>query len=72
MFTGIIQAVGHIERIEQRDEDVRISIASGDLDLSGVANGDSIAVNGCCLTAVDLTRGNQRRNLSLYSDREVA
>jgi len=54
MFTGIIQAVGEIVRNEQRGGDVRLYINTGMLDLDGVQLGDSIAVNGVCLTAVEL------------------
>jgi riboflavin synthase len=54
MFTGIIEAVGRIRAIEPRGGDVRLSVDAGALDLSGAAIGDSIAVNGCCLTAVAL------------------
>ncbi len=54
MFTGIIQAVGEIGNIEHRSGDARLSVKSGKLDLSDVALGDSIAVNGVCLTAVTL------------------
>lgn len=54
MFTGIIQAVGTVGNIEQRAGDVRLTIRTGKLDLSDVALGDSIAVNGVCLTAVEL------------------
>ena len=54
MFTGIIQAVGTISAIEQRAGDVRLGIKTGKLDLSDVSLGDSIAVNGVCLTAVEL------------------
>lgn len=52
MFTGIIAAVGRIERVAQRGETLRLSIDAGGLDLADVAIGDSIAVNGCCLTVV--------------------
>ena len=52
MFTGIIQAVGRIERIEPRGPAMRLAIAAGSLAMSDVATGDSIAVNGVCLTAV--------------------
>lgn len=52
MFTGIIQAVGQIERIEPLGEDVRLSIASGALDMSDVEIGDSIATSGVCLTVI--------------------
>lgn len=72
MFTGIIQAVGTIKHQEQRGGDVRLSINTGKLDLSDVELGDSIAVNGVCLTAVELP-GNgfsadvSRETLSLTS-----
>jgi riboflavin synthase len=55
MFTGIIQSIGRIERLEPRGGDVRLSIDAGKLDLARAALGDSIAVNGVCLTAVELT-----------------
>lgn len=54
MFTGIIQAVGSIRRREPRGDDMRMVIATGGLELSAVKIGDSIAVNGVCLTAVTL------------------
>lgn len=52
MFTGIIQAIGEIRNLEPRGGDVRVTLAAGKLDITGVATGDSIAVNGVCLTAV--------------------
>lgn len=54
MFTGIIQAMGTIRARERRGNDVRLDVAAGGLDLDDVAIGDSIAVNGACLTAVSL------------------
>ena len=54
MFTGIIQSVGAIRRLEPRGGDVRLTIAAGKLPMDDVALGDSIAVNGVCLTAVEL------------------
>jgi len=54
MFTGLIQAVGKIERIAPVGGDLRLSVDAGKLDLSAVSMGDSIAVNGVCLTAVEL------------------
>ncbi|MGB5774628.1 MAG: riboflavin synthase [Sedimenticolaceae bacterium] len=54
MFTGIIAAVGEVAELQQRGGDVRLRISTGKLDLSDVALGDSIAVNGVCLTAVTL------------------
>jgi riboflavin synthase len=55
MFTGIIEAVGTIGGLEPRGGDVRLGVDCPGLDLSGAAVGDSIAVNGACLTAVVLT-----------------
>jgi riboflavin synthase len=54
MFTGIIQAVGRIVSREARGTDARLVIDAGTLDLADVALGDSIAVAGVCLTAVEL------------------
>ncbi len=56
MFTGIILAVGKIIAITPNGGDVRLSIHTGKLSLSDTALGDSIAVNGVCLTAVELGR----------------
>lgn len=55
MFTGIIQALGKIERSEPSDGDIRLTIACGDLDMTQVQVGDSVAVNGTCLTAIELS-----------------
>jgi riboflavin synthase len=52
MFTGIVTAVGRIERVEPRAEGLRLVIDAGSLDMGDVAVGDSIAVSGCCLTVV--------------------
>jgi riboflavin synthase len=54
MFTGIIQATGTIARAEPHGGDLRLTIQTGKLDLADVQLGDSIAVNGVCLTAVAL------------------
>lgn len=55
MFTGIIEAVGRVEALEDRGGDQRIRLDAGSLDLTRVTVGDSIAVNGVCLTAVELS-----------------
>lgn len=52
MFTGIIQAVGQIERIEPVGDDAKLTITAGSLDLRDVALGDSIATSGVCLTVI--------------------
>ncbi len=54
MFTGIVQALGNIARVEPRGGDARLYVETGRLDLSAASVGDSIAVNGVCLTAVEL------------------
>ncbi|MFA7494960.1 MAG: riboflavin synthase [Acidithiobacillus sp.] len=54
MFTGIIQALGHIQQLQPQGGDLRVLIASGDLDLGDVQLGDSIAVSGVCLTVVEV------------------
>lgn len=53
MFTGIIQAKGHIEQIEAIGGDKRLLINVADLPMSDVELGASIAINGVCLTAVE-------------------
>ena len=52
MFTGIVEAVGAIERVDAKGDGVRLTVAAGDLEVIDVDIGDSIAVNGCCLTVV--------------------
>jgi riboflavin synthase len=53
MFTGIIQTVGQIECITSVGEDVKLNIHCAGLGMQDVNVGDSIAVNGVCLTAVN-------------------
>ena len=55
MFTGIIQAIGHIQSLQHRGGDARLSLNTGSLELNDSGLGDSIAVNGVCLTAVAYT-----------------
>ena len=57
MFTGIVQALGSIAGIEPREGDLRLVVDCGSLDLSRAKPGDSIAVNGACLTAVEFGAG---------------
>lgn len=54
MFTGIIEAVGSIGSIEDIGSDKRFMLNTKSLDLSDVKRGDSICVNGVCLTVVGL------------------
>jgi len=52
MFTGIIEAIGTLRKLERKGDDIRLTVASGKLDLNDVRLGDSIATNGVCLTGV--------------------
>ena len=52
MFTGIVQAVGRIERNEPLGDGRRLRIHAPELGLSEVGIGDSIAINGACMTVV--------------------
>lgn len=54
MFTGIVLDVGKVVSREARAGDARIVIACDRFDPSGISIGDSICVQGCCLTAVEL------------------
>lgn len=56
MFTGIIESVGRIKNIEPVGGDMRLHVDVGTLDMSDVQLGDSIAVNGVCLTAVEFDK----------------
>jgi len=59
MFTGIVAAVGRIEAVKPLGAEdtagVRLTIAAGALDLADVALGDSIAIQGACMTVVEKT-----------------
>lgn len=55
MFTGIVQDVGRVVSREMRGGDVRLLIAFDRLNASGINVGDSICVQGCCLTAVEIS-----------------
>jgi len=55
MFTGIVAAIGHIVRVQplgHAEAGLRLEIDAGNLDLSDVALGDSIAVQGACMTVI--------------------
>jgi len=53
MFTGIIKAIGRVAKMEQQGGDLRLTITSADLPWKEFAVGESISVNGVCLTAVE-------------------
>lgn len=56
MFTGIVEEAGTVEAVSRRGELLVVRIAAGPVT-EGLPVGGSIAVNGCCLTAVDLAPG---------------
>lgn len=57
MFTGIIEVVGEIKHIAALEAGICLKISPGMLDISDVKIGDSIAVNGVCLTVTTLING---------------
>ena len=80
MFSGIIAAVGRISRVERAKGGLRLTIEAGTLGLRDVAVGDSITVNGACLTvvargkksfSVDVSRETLRVTAGLDGKREV-
>ena len=56
MFTGIIQSVGKIAALQRNNNDVRLTLDIGKLPMAELALGDSVAVNGVCLTVVEKTQ----------------
>ncbi len=54
MFTGIVQAVGTVRGVSPKGGDAELMLDVGTLGLDGVSVGDSISVNGCCLTATGI------------------
>jgi riboflavin synthase len=54
VFTGIVQDIGRVQTLEERGGDVRMVIELDRMDPTGIRIGDSICVQGCCLTATEL------------------
>jgi riboflavin synthase len=63
LFTGIIEELGKVRSIEERGENARIVIEA-QLAVQGTKQGDSIAVNGVCLTALDITNNSFAADVS--------
>jgi len=53
MFTGIIAALGQVKALQPQQGDVRLHIDAGKLDCTDIQLGDSVAINGVCLTVVE-------------------
>lgn len=64
MFTGIIEGVGALAASEIRGGDVRLTIQAGTLPFDHVQPGESIAVNGVCLTVIDFDAGSFQADAS--------
>ncbi len=67
MFTGIIKAIGKVEKIEQRGGDLRLTIASAELAWKEFVVGESISINGVCLTAVEILPNGFAADVSVES-----
>jgi riboflavin synthase len=64
MFTGIVQAVGRIAAATPKGDGLRLMVDPAGLEIADVAIGDSIAVNGCCLTVVAKVAGTDGARLA--------
>jgi riboflavin synthase len=64
MFTGIVQSVGIVRAIEPRAGDVTIEVQTPSMSLESVSAGDSIAVNGVCLTVTSMDSDAFRADVS--------
>jgi riboflavin synthase len=64
MFTGIIEATGHLSELKAQQGDLSVRIKSTTLDMSDVKLGDSIATNGVCLTVVEKFKDGFRADVS--------
>lgn len=67
MFTGIIQGLGHIQQIDVDDSGCRLSMSISALVSQSINIGDSIAVNGVCLTVVSIDAAVAAFDISLES-----
>jgi len=52
MFTGIVQAMGRISNVSKKEDGLRLVVDLGVHEFADVAVGDSVCVNGCCLTVI--------------------
>ncbi len=64
MFTGVIQAKGRVKDITHSDKGAVFVFDTDSLDMSSVSIGDSIAVNGVCLTVIDFCDSNFSADVS--------
>lgn len=71
MFTGIIEAIGTIESLQPSGGDFKVRVNTGKLELADVKLGDSIAVNGVCLTVTTLLGNGFEADVSLETVRHT-
>ncbi len=64
MFTGIIQTTGNISAVEEKNDDSRFVFNTEKMELSDLSLGDSISVNGVCLTILEKTENSFSADLS--------
>ena len=64
MFTGIVKAKGRIQSLQKQGGDLRMTVESKGLDWSTFEIGESISVNGVCLTAAALHTGGFEADIS--------
>ena len=67
MFTGIVQAVGKVREPEKLGNGVRLTILAPELGLGDVRVGDSIAVNGACMTVIEVNEREFKVDVSAES-----
>jgi len=72
MFTGIIKVIGRIERIEPRGGDLRLTITAADLPWEEFTVGESISINGVCLTAVKFLKDGFVADVSVETTKVTA
>src|SRR5689334_5021467 len=70
MFTGIVEETGRVKKIAPSEKSIRLTLAAG-ATAKGARIGDSLAVNGCCLTVVKIKRRGARAELEFDLLRET-
>ena len=72
MFTGIIKAIGKVAKMEQQGGDLRLTITSADLPWKEFSVGESLAINGVCLTAVEFLSNGFVADVSVETSKVTA
>lgn len=72
MFTGIVESLGSILAVHSKGEDFCLQVQTGELDMSDVRLGDSIAVNGVCLTVIRINGKSFKADVSAETIRHTS